>query len=117
QTGQITSHKLLADRAGHTFLLAGETPALLPLHDRASHRLRDIGAHARRAPVILVRAGETKGVIAEAAAIDHAVLCRRELARVVPVMRPVLAQALRTEIDCHAERQDTVDTAEINRDV
>src|SRR5262249_28424526 len=88
-----------------------------PSRDRAVHRLRDVGAHAGRTPVILVRAGEIEGVVAKAAAIDHAVLPRLKLARVEPVVRPVLAEPLGAQIDRHAERQDVVHAAEIDRDV
>src|SRR3954454_16936804 len=87
------------------------------LHDSAaSHYTRDIGAYARRASVILMRAGEIEGVIAEPATVHHPVLRGREPGRVGSIVGALLAQALRTEIDRHADGEDGVDCAEIDRD-
>ena len=87
------------------------------LHDgRAGHRLRDAGAHAWRAAVILVRAGEIEIIVPETGAVDHAVLRRREPTRVESVVRPVLAETLCAQIDRHAQRQDAIGRTEVDRD-
>src|ERR1051326_6944593 len=105
--------KLTHDNAAALFGLGSSRR----LDNRGGHRLRDVGAHAGRAPVILVRCLKIIRVVAKSGAIEHMVQRQRKPHRIMPAARPVLAEPLGSEINQLADFQHQIGITEIDRDM